>query len=361
MLSIKEISLPGYHKVIEVIDPDVGLDGFIAVHDLTLGPALGGMRMYPYATREDALNDALRLAKSMTDKSAAAEIGLGGGKSVLIGDPHTQKTESLLTAFAEGVNYLKGEYIIAEDVGTDPQDMMIIRKKTPYVAALPIGKSSGDPSPFTAWGVFRGIQAVAQKLWGSQSLKKKRILIQGLGHVGSQLAGFLFWEGAELIFCDIDSDLVKKLALFYGAKIVDPKKVYAEECDIFSPCALGGVVNDKTLPVLRCKGIAGSANNQLITPECGLELTKRGILYAPDYIINSGGVINASIEFEPSGYDPKIARDRVDHIYDRLLLIFNLAEKEKKPTSQVADEIAAHNLKHLIGKRTHAIKFEGRN
>lgn len=358
MLEIKEIPASGFERVVEFIDPDANLHGYIAVHSSVLGPALGGVRMYPYRTTQDALEDALRLAACMTSKSALAEIGLGGGKSVIIGDPHRDKTEKLFLSFGEAVNSLKGQYIAAEDVGIIPEDLMIIRRSTKYVAALPTEHSSGDPSIFTAWGVFHGIQAVAKHLWGSRSLKGKKIAVQGLGHVGSRLADILFWEGADLILTDLDKEVVRHLARIYGAEVVSPQKIHQVKCDIFSPCAMGGVINDNTLSELRCRAVAGSANNQLADPRHGVELMKKGILYAPDYIINSGGVINAATEFNPGGYDPKIARERMDHIYDKLCEVFDKSKKENKPTSQIADEIAEYNLVHKVGKRTNPIQFQ---
>lgn len=357
MVNIKEILIPGYKKVIEAIDEKSKLHSFIAIHDSSLGPALGGMRMFSYSSREDALEDVLRLAKGMTYKSALAEDGLGGGKSVIIGDP-SKKTESLLLSFADAVNYLKGEYIAAEDVGTGPEDMLVLQKRTPYVSALPIERSSGDPSRFTAWGVFRGMQAVAKTLWNNRSLRHKKVLIQGVGHVGSKLADLLFWEGADILLSDVNEKVLHELSIKYGAQIVHTKDVYNSECDIFCPCAMGGSINDNTIPLLRCKAIAGSANNQLLRPEHGKKLMEKGILYAPDYIINSGGIINVGIEFEPGGYDPKIARDKVNHIYDRLLVLFQKANSQGKATSDVADEIAEYNLQHGIGKRTVPIVFK---
>lgn len=357
MLSIKELIIPGYEKVIEGIDLERGLHCFIAVHNSQLGPSLGGTRIHPYSTPSEALNDVLRLAKAMTYKSAVAEDGLGGGKSVIIADPSKSKTPELLHAFGEVIDSLKGKYIAAEDVGSTIADMAIIRQKTPYVAALSTEKSSGDPSRFTAWGVYRGIQAVCKKLWHSKSLKGKTIAIEGLGNVGSKLASILFWEGANLIVCDIKPDLVREAAHDYAAKIVKPKDFSSVECDIIAPCALGGSINDQTIPLLRCKAIAGSANNQLEKSEAGMELLEKGILYAPDYIINSGGIINASAEFDERGYNPSHARDRVNHIYDILMRIFKKSEIDHMPTNVVADIIAEHNLKHLIGKRKSEIHF----
>lgn len=357
MLTIREIAVPGYEKVIEAQDSEVGLHCFIAVHSTRLGPSMGGTRIYPYKTREEALEDVLRLSKAMTYKSALAENGLGGGKSVIIANSKTDKTPALLFRFAEVIDYLEGQYIAAEDVGSTTEDMAIIRQKTPYVGALPTEKSSGDPSRFTAWGVYRGMRAVAKKLWNEECLRKKIIAIQGLGNVGSKLANILFWEGAYLILCDKDPKVSHEQALLYGAQVVAPEDFTSLRCDILAPCALGGTINDQTIPELHCKAIAGSANNQLLQAENGRELIRRGVLYAPDYVINAGGIINAASEFDQRGYDPKTARDRVNSIYDTLLTIFSKAEKEHKPTSQVADELADYKLNHLIGQRSHPIAF----
>lgn len=357
MLNIKDLKIDQYEKVIEAQDPESGLHCFIALHSTMLGPAMGGTRIYPYSNRQEALDDALRLAKAMTYKSAMAENGLGGGKSVIIANPKTQKTESLLLKFGEVIDSLKGQYIAAEDVGSTTEDMAIIRRKTPYVGALPTEKSSGDPSRFTAWGVYRGMRAVAKKLWGDDCLRKKIIAIQGLGNVGSKLANILFWEGAYLILCDKDPKVAHEQALLYGAQVIDPADYTSVRCDILAPCALGGIINHQTLSKLHCKAIAGSANNQLENRDLGKELLKKRILYAPDYIINAGGIINASVEFSPHGYDPKIARDKVNDIYDTLFQIFQISERDYKPTNLVADELAEYKLEHRIGKRKSQIKF----
>lgn len=357
MVEIKEISIPEFEKVLEIKDPSVGLHAFIAIHDTTLGPALGGTRIYPYSNREEALNDVLRLARGMTYKSAIVEIGLGGGKSVIIADPKKEKTEELLLAFGEALNQLQGKYIIAEDVGSTIDDMVVIRRKSPYVAALPTEESSGDPSRFTAWGVYRGIQAVAQTLWKSPSIRGKVISIQGIGHVGAKLANLLFWEGAELILNDVDPPKVRALALKDGAVTIASKDFYDTECDILAPCALGGILNKDTIPQLKCKAVAGSANNQLLTAEDCERLKDKGILYAPDFIINSGGIINAAAEFEPGGYNPKRSRDKVNQIYDTLLLVFQTSAKEGKPTDVVARELAEYKIAHRIGRRERPIEF----
>lgn len=357
MLTIREIPVKGYIKVIEGVDPEADLHCFIAIHNCTLGPSLGGMRVKPYATTQDALNDVLRLAKAMTYKSALAEDGLGGGKSVIIGDP-SKKSDKLLLSFAKVVDSLEGQYIVAEDIGSTPEDMATIRTVTPYVAALAREKSSGDPSRFTAWGVFRGIQAIAHKLWNTVHLRKKKIAIQGLGSVGSKLASLLFWEGAELVLCDIDPKKVHDQCLLYGAESVSSEEFAGVHCDILAPCALGGLLTPENIAKLNCKAIAGAANNQMERAEDGFLIKERGILYAPDYIINSGGIINASAEFDPQGYSPKRSRDRVNHIYDILLQVLDKAQLEGKPTNVIADEIAEYKLLHGIGRRLEPIRFK---
>lgn len=359
MLDIREIDVKGYEKVIEAIDESSGLHAFIAIHNSTLGPALGGTRIYPYSSRDEALTDVLRLSKGMTYKSSVAEIGLGGGKSVVIADPSTQKTDDLLRSFGQVVDSLKGKYVCAEDVGSSAKDMLVINQTTNYVAALPIKSSSGDPSRFTAWGVFRGVQAVAQRLWNRQSLKGKVVAIQGLGHVGSKLADFLFWNGADLIISDVDKEKVERVALLYDAKVVDPSDYYSSECDILCPCAMGGGINEETIPLLKCQGIAGAANNQLLKRSDGESLLERGILYAPDFVINSGGVINVSCEFEAEGYRPNAGREKIENIYNTLMNIFRISEQKNISTSQTANDLAEYKLKEKIGKRRGRIALHG--
>lgn len=357
MVNIKEIKVEGFKKVIEATDLESNLHCIIAIHSTSLGPSLGGARIYPYASTQEALSDVLMLAKAMTYKSAIAELGIGGGKSVIIADPYKQKNEKLLFSFGEVIDSLKGDYIVAEDFGSDTTDMSIIRKKTPYVAALPTQKSSGDPSRFTAWGVFRGIQAVATKLWGSPSVANKKILVQGLGHVGGKLANILFWEGAELILCESNLSLLHNYAAQLGAKTIGVNDYITTECDILAPCALGGVISEEKVPYLACKAIAGGANNQLTSANVEKKLMEKEILYAPDYVINAGGLINATAEFNNGGYNAVTSRDKVNSIYDILLKLFNQAEREEKPTGMVANEIAEYNLKHLVGQRKKPIKF----
>jgi leucine dehydrogenase len=340
MLEIRELTLPGYQRVIEAIDPECKLHAFIAVHSTTLGPSLGGMRMYPYKSRDDALQDALRLAKTMTYKSALAKTGLGGGKSVLIGNPKIDKTEALLLSFAAALNHLEGDYIAAEDMGITAEDLLIVKKISPYVAALPTPGSSGDPSRFTAFGVYRGILAVAKRLWNSDNLQGKKIAIQGLGNVGIKLARFLFWSGADLLLSDLDDQKVESACRELGAIKVDPKEVVTASCDIFSPCAMGGIITKENIPLLKCKAIAGSTNNQLENPKDEILLMKQGILYAPDYVINAGGILNAACEFLPEGYSPLVARAKTADIYHTLIKIFETAQKENAPPTSIADQMA---------------------
>lgn len=357
-MTIKELKVTGYKRVIEAKESQTGLHCFVAIHNSTLGPALGGTRIFPYADREDALKDVLRLAEAMTYKSAIAESGTGGGKSVIIADPQKNKTPELLRAFGQVVNVLEGEYIAAEDVGSNVEDMLAIHETSPYVSALPLSTSSGDPSRFTAWGVFKGIQAAATKLWGTSSLKGKTILIQGLGNVGSKLASLVFWEGGHLILTDIDAAHLEHQSKLYGAQTVSPKEFFKTKCDIMAPCALGNVITRQVIPFLRCQAIAGAANNQLEDADVGDLLMQAKIIYAPDFVINAGGLINAASEFDESGYDPKFVRDKVNHIYEILLNLMNQAEKNGKATNKIAMEIAMHNLSQLVGQRKQKIKFK---
>lgn len=358
MVAIKEINVPGYEKVIEAIDTESNLFAYIAIHSTKLGPALGGTRFYPYTQPGDALKDALRLSKAMSYKSAVVQDGLGGGKSVIIGDPKKDKNPQLLKSFAEVLNGLKGQYIAAEDVGTTVDDMMILREISPFVAALPTLKSSGDPSRFTAHGVYQGLKAIAKTLWHKPSLKGKQIIVQGLGNVGSKVADLLFWEGADLTVCDVDADKVAHYVHDFGAKSIDSSIAFEQECDIFVPCAMGGFINEHTINELRCVAVGGSANNQLSTPEMGKALFDRGILYAPDYIINAGGIINAASEFDRKGYNPKNARDKTLRIFETLIEIFTRSRLERKGTNLVADEMAEYNIKHGVGQRHDPIPFE---
>jgi len=350
-LKFKEIPVRGYEKVVSITEPESGLKAIISIHDTTLGPALGGTRIYPYASFDDALEDVLRLSKGMTYKSAIVEAGFGGGKSVIIADPKVEKTPEMIDAFAKAVERLAGSYICAEDSGCTTADCMRIRETTRYVVGLPHEKSSGNPSPFTAWGTFRGMHAVAKTLFGKGSLEGKTVAIQGLGSVGSILAEYLFWVGANLIVADPDNEKVEECVLKYGAKAVDINEILFQECDILAPCALGGILNEKTIPQLRCKGIAGAANNQLKKASDGELLMKRGILYAPDFVINAGGLINVILELREEGYDPVLARKNTHAIYDVLMSIFDIAKQNRTTTNEAAISLADYRIQYGIGKR----------
>lgn len=356
-LVFNEIEIEGYERIVEVIDEECGLHAIIVLHNTTLGPGLGGIRAYPYASFDEALNDAMRLAKGMTYKAAVAKTGTGGGKSVMITDYKGPKSEELLFSFAEAVNYFEGQYICAEDFGMHPVDLGVIRKKTRYAVGLPHPQSSGDPSYFTAFGGFLGAKAVAKKLWGVDSLRGRTVAIQGLGAAGMKLANFLFWDGAKLIVTDIDQEVVNQAVHQFGAKAVSPDEIYTVACDIFAPCALGGILNPNTIPHLQCQAVAGLANNQLLNELDGEALNKRGILYTPDYVINSGGLFNVCAELEKEGYNPFVARNLVDGVYHSLLTIFKLAGEKNIPTNLVANELAEYNLEQEIGKRNKEIVF----
>ncbi len=359
-LSFEKLAISGFEKVVKVTDPTTGLVAIIAIHDTTLGPSLGGVRVYPYPTFNEALFDVLRLARGMTYKSALAQTGLGGGKSVIIADPK-EKTPALLASFGRAVESLGGDYIAAEDVNCSTADVMAMNQETCYVTGVEGPEGSGDPSPFTARGTFLGIQSVLNRLDGSPSLEGKKVAIQGVGNVGGKLADFLFWAGAELIIQDVDDAKVERLAQIYRAKVVSHEEIYRVECDVFAPCALGGILNHKTIPHLRCRAVAGGANNQLLDEDQdGKRLAERGILYAPDFIINAGGVINVSTELEPHGYDAAKARDKLMKIYEQLSAIYRIADDKQCCTAEAAQALAEYKLNYRVGKRDVAPSFHSR-
>lgn len=357
-IAFNELDIEGFERVVEIKNANV--HGIIAIHSTKLGPALGGIRAYPYASFEDGLQDVLRLARGMTYKAAVAETGTGGGKSVLFMDGR-KKSEEMLLSFAEAINAFEGNYIGAEDLGMQLRDLEVLCRKTPYAVGLPALKSCGDPSPFTAYGGFRGIQAVCKALWGTDSVSGRTFAVQGLGSVGMKLAQQLFWGGGRLIVTDVNPALVNYAVKEFGARAVAPSEIAQVSCDIFVPCALGGILNPKTIDTLRCSAVAGLANNQLLEQEDGDILFHKGILYAPDYVINSGGLLAVCVEIEPEGFDPKTARDNVDRIYDHLSTIFSLSEERKKGTHHIANGLAEYNLAHGIGKRTLKPYFQGQS
>jgi leucine dehydrogenase len=330
----------GHEEIVMCSDPSVGYKGILAVHSTKLGPALGGTRFWQYATDEEAITDALRLSRGMTYKNAVAGLHLGGGKSIIIGDNKTKNREKIFRAHGRFVQTLGGRYITAEDVGTSTKDMSYVQMETKHVAGL-AGKS-GDPSPVTAHGVFRAVQASANRKWGSDSLEGKTVAIQGCGSVGSYLAKELHEAGARLIVSDIDAAKTEKVSKATGAKVVKGNAIFTAVADIFSPCALGGIINDKTIPKLKVEIVAGGANNQLLEERHGDELQRRGILYAPDYVANAGGVIN--VYGEVAGWDAQRALDKADDIYDTILKVFDIAEAKKIPTYEAADRLAELRL-----------------
>ncbi|MGE5560093.1 MAG: Glu/Leu/Phe/Val family dehydrogenase [Chloroflexota bacterium] len=331
----------GYEQLVLCHDKTSGLKGIICVHDTTLGPALGGLRMWNYASEDEAITDALRLARGMTYKNAAAGLNLGGGKSVIWGNAKTDKTEELFRAFGRFVDTLGGRYITAEDVGTSVEDMEWVRLETDHVAGL--RELSGDPSPFTAYGIYMGMKATAKVAFGDDSLKGKTIAVQGLGHVGYYLSKHLHEEGAKLIVTDLYQENIERAVKEFGAEAVAPDKIYGVKCDIFSPNALGAIINDETIPQFQCRVIAGGANNQLKEPEKhGVELTEKGFFYAPDYIINAGGVINVAEELV--GYDKDRATKKVAGIYDNVSKVFAIAKRDNVPTYIAADRLAEERI-----------------
>lgn len=340
-----------YEQVVFCQDKTSGLKAVICIHDTTLGPALGGTRMWNYASEEDAILDALRLARGMTYKNAAAGLNLGGGKTVIIGDSKTQKSEELFRAFGRYVQSLNGRYITAEDVGTNVQDMDWVHLETSFVTGVSSSYgSSGDPSPMTARGVWRGMKAASKEVFGTESLQGKKIAIQGLGHVGYYLAKHLHDEGAELIVTDINEDAIKRVVAETGAKAVAPDEIAGVQCDIFAPCALGAVVNDQTIPLLKCQIIAGAANNVLKEERHGDRLHELGILYAPDYVINAGGVINVADELE--GYNYERALKKVEMIYDNVAKVIEIAKRDKIATYVAADRMAEERIAKIGKVRT---------
>ncbi len=335
-----------HEQVVFCRDAASGLAAIIAIHDTTLGPALGGCRMWPYGSEEEALTDVLRLSRAMTYKHALAASGQGGGKAVIIGDPKRDKTRALLHAFGGFVDSLAGRYIAAEDIGTSPEDIAHMRQATRHVAGLVEG-GSGDPSPVTAYGVFCGIKAAVRHKLGRDDLAGLRVAVQGLGHVGSALCGFLHEAGARLYVADIDAEAVKHAVKAYGAASVRCNEIAELAADVFAPCALGGMLDSESIPRLQAPIVAGGANNQLARSSDGHALRERGILYAPDYAINAGGVIN--ITFESGRYDRDAAMRRTAKIYDTLLEIFRRADAEDLPTNVVADRMA---LERIAAART---------
>ncbi len=330
----------GHEQVAICTDKASGYCGIIAIHDTRLGPALGGTRFWNYDTEDEAIMDALRLARGMTYKSAVAGLNLGGGKSVILGDNKTKNREAIFRAHGRFVDTLCGRYITAEDVGTSPSDMDFVHMETNHVAGL--ASKSGDPSPVTAHGVFRAIEASAKFRWGSSDLHDRTVSLQGCGHVGRYLAKELHAAGAKLIVTDIDPEKVRQVVADTGAQAVAPDEIYSTKAQIFAPCALGGIINDETIPKLNVEIVAGGANNQLLEQRHGDALEARGIVYAPDYVANAGGVINVYSEL--AGWDLDRAFKKADEIFDTVLGVFELAKAEGIPSYRAADRVAERRL-----------------
>jgi leucine dehydrogenase len=337
------ISGMGHEQLVMCHDPAAGYRGILAIHSTVLGPALGGTRFWKYATDEEAIVDALRLARGMTYKNAVAGLNLGGGKSVIIGDNKTADRELIFRAHGRFVESLGGRYITAEDVGTSTADMDYVHMETDYVSGL--AGRSGDPSPVTAHGVFRAIQASAKERWGSDDISGRTITVQGCGHVGYYLAKELHEAGAKLVVTDIDGERVKRVVTEFGARAVGTDEIYSVAADVFAPCALGAIINDKTIPMLKVEVVAGAANNVLLEERHGDALEQRSILYAPDYVANAGGVINVYSEL--AGWTSARAFRKADEIYDTVLKVFQIAKSDKIPTYVAADRLAEQRIKDV--------------
>ena len=340
----RETAALGHERVLFCANAEAGLRAIIAVHSTVLGPGLGGVRMWPYASTDEAVTDVLRLSRGMTYKAAAAGIQLGGAKAVILGDPKRDKTETLLRAFGRCVESLGGHYITAEDVGTNTADMEWIATETRWVTGLPEDRGgSGDPSPVTARGVHSGLRAAARWKWGASDLGGRTVAIQGLGNVGSFLAALLRADGARVIGCDVDPAAAAAARDRHGVEIVGVDEIYDVEADVYSPCALGATLNPDTIPRLRVEIVAGGANNQLAIPERdGAALAARGILYAPDFVINAGGVINVYNEYV--GYNRERAMRMADSIFETALRLFELARRDGVDTWLAGDRLAEERL-----------------
>lgn len=324
-------------------DDERGLMAIVAIHDTALGPALGGTRIWPHKSFEAGLTDALRLSRGMTYKAAIAGLPLGGGKAVILADPRNGKTPALLTAYSEMLAALQGQFITGEDVGLTLADADFLRSLTPNVTGTTQG-GSGNPSPMTAEGVFLGIKAALAHRYGTDALAGRRVAIQGLGSVGFSLGHKLHREGAEIIVADIDAGRMEKAREAFRATVAGSEEILSADADIFAPCALGGVISEETIPHLKARIVAGSANNQLARQEDARLLMERGILYAPDYVINAGGLINVAAELTPEGYDPNVAISKVEKIPAILRSIFRRSEAENRPTNNVAAEMALERI-----------------
>lgn len=331
-----------HEQVVFCADPAAGLRAIIALHDTTLGPALGGVRLWPYAREADALRDVLRLARGMTYKAAAAGINLGGGKCVVLGDPHRRDREALFRALGRFIETLHGRYLAGIDVGTSMADMRLIEMETRHVTCV-----LHDPSPLTALGVYQAMRAGAAERWGSDALAGKHVAVQGVGHVGAALVGLLYAAGATATVCDVNPANAEAMLNQYKVTVVEPGVIYDVPCDLFAPCATGGALNPTTIPRLQCEIVAGAANNQLATDADGWALHERGILYLPDFVANAGGLI--LLDQERQGHTLEQARHEVLGVYDTMCRVIELAQAEEAPTFAAANLLAEHRLQTLRG------------
>lgn len=343
---LQNMAMMEHEEVLFCFDKQAGLKAIIAIHNTALGPALGGTRMWPYASEQEALMDVLRLSRGMTYKAAVSGLNLGGGKAVIIGDSRRHKTEHLLRRFGQFVNDLSGKYITAEDVGMTSRDMEFIRMSTPHVSGLPVHMGgSGNPSPVTAFGVYMGMKAAARHVYGSDSLENKKVLVQGCGSVGQHLIAHLEKENARIWVTDIFEEKIKEATDKYKVQVADPENFYDMDLDIYAPCALGGTLNDQTIPRLRCSIVAGAANNQLLDEEIhSRELLEKGITYAPDFLINAGGLINVYSEYQ-GNYSRETALEQTRHIYDLTLEILTRASEHGQTTLAAAKQKAEARLR----------------
>ncbi len=339
-----QFSFDNHEQIVFCHDKDTGLKAIIGIHNSVMGPALGGTRMWNYANEWEALNDVLRLSRGMTYKSAITGLNLGGGKAVIIGDAKTQKTPEMMRKFGEFIHSLSGRYITAEDVGMETSDMDIVRDVTPFVAGISESRGgSGNPSPITAYGVFMGMKAAAKYKFGSDNLNGKKVLVQGIGHVGETLVDYLTKEGAIVSISDINENRLEEVGKKYGSKIQNNEDLYTADVDIYAPCALGATINDETVYKINAKIIAGAANNQLANENShGQILKERGIVYAPDFLINAGGIINVNAEI--AKYDRAEIMRKTENIYNTTLEIFDFADKNNITTHQAAFTIAQNRI-----------------
>ena len=340
---LKQMGAEGHEQLVMVSDAGSGLKAIIAIHDTTLGPACGGTRIWPYDSEQEAIWDALRLSRAMTYKAAAADLPLSGGKGVIIADSHTEKTEALVRAYGRFVDTLGGRYLTTTDVGSTGRDMEYIKQETDYVVGLPTTSGgSGDTSIMTGLGVYMGMKACAKEAWGSDSLRGKTVAMQGFGKVAAHTAHHLMKEDAKLVVTDVYDGALDR-ARDLGLAVVKPDDIYGLDCDIFAPCALGGVINPDTIPQLKCRVVAGGANNQLLSDSDGEELHRRGIIYGPDYILNSGGIINAEAEIGRV-YNQDRAREKTERIYEIMEKVFAISKRQEIPTAKAADRLAEDRL-----------------